>query len=153
MRKLNFDFTEEQNMLRETVRSFVDKEIVPYIREWDRSGGFPREIFDKLRELGLMGVCIPEKYGGSGMDYNSLAIVCEELERGDTAFRTAVSVHTGLNSLTLLQWGTEEQKQKIFGSTGERGKNWRIRVDGTGGRFRCGFYSNNREKRGRVLYS
>ena len=114
MRKLNFDFTEEQNMLRETVRSFVDKEIVPYIREWDRSGGFPREIFDKLRELGLMGVCIPEKYGGSGMDYNSLAIVCEELERGDTAFRTAVSVHSGLNSLTLLQWGTEEQKQKYL---------------------------------------
>jgi glutaryl-CoA dehydrogenase (non-decarboxylating) len=114
MRKLNFDFTEEQNMLRETVRSFVDKEIVPYIREWDRSGAFPREIFDKLRELGLMGVCIPEKYGGSGMDYNSLAIVCEELERGDTAFRTAVSVHTGLNSLTLLQWGTEEQKQKYL---------------------------------------
>lgn len=111
---MNFDFTEEQNMLRETVRSFVDKEIVPYIREWDRSGGFPREIFDKLRELGLMGVCIPEKYGGSGMDYNSLAIVCEELERGDTAFRTAVSVHTGLNSLTLLQWGTEEQKQKYL---------------------------------------
>lgn len=111
---MNFDFTEEQNMLRETVRSFVDKEIVPYIREWDRSGGFPREIFDKLRELGLMGVCIPEKYGGSGMDYNSLAIVCEELERGDTAFRTAVSVHSGLNSLTLLQWGTEEQKQKYL---------------------------------------
>jgi glutaryl-CoA dehydrogenase (non-decarboxylating) len=61
-----------------------------------------------------MGVCIPEKYGGMGMDYNSLAIVCEELERGDTAFRTAVSVHTGLNSLTLLQWGTEEQKQKYL---------------------------------------
>src|SRR5690606_35563957 len=56
--------------------------------------------------------CIPGKYGGSGMDYNSLAIVCEELERGDTAFRTAVSVHTGLNSLTILQWGTEEQKQQ-----------------------------------------
>ena len=61
-----------------------------------------------------MGVCIPEEYGGSGMDYNSLAIVCEELERGDTAFRTAVSVHIGLNSLTLLQWGTEEQKQKYL---------------------------------------
>ncbi len=61
-----------------------------------------------------MGVCIPEQYGGMGMDYNSLAIVCEELERGDTAFRTAVSVHIGLNSLTLLQWGTEEQKQKYL---------------------------------------
>jgi glutaryl-CoA dehydrogenase (non-decarboxylating) len=57
---------------------------------------------------------MPEQYGGSGMDYNSLAIVCEELERGDTAFRTAVSVHTGLNSMTLLQWGNEDQKQKYL---------------------------------------
>jgi len=118
---LNFDFTEEQNMLRETVRSFVDKEIVPYIREWDRSGGFPREIFDKLRELGLMGVCIPEKYGGSGMDYNSLAIVCEELERGDTAFRTAVSVHSGLNSLTYCN-GVLKNKSKYFWFHRRKGK-------------------------------
>jgi glutaryl-CoA dehydrogenase (non-decarboxylating) len=111
---LNFDFSEEQEILRKTVRSFVDKEIMPYIREWDARGYFEPNILKRLAELGLMGVCIPEKYGGSGMDYNSLAIVCEELERGDTAFRTAVSVHTGLNSLTLLQWGNEEQKQKYL---------------------------------------
>ncbi|PMY00797.1 butyryl-CoA dehydrogenase, partial [Pseudomonas sp. MPR-R5A] len=65
-------------------------------------------------ELQLMGVCIPEEYGGAGMDYNTLAIVCEELERGDTAYRTAVSVHTGLNSMTIFQWGNEEQKQKYL---------------------------------------
>lgn len=111
---MNFEFTEEQKMLRETVRNFVDKEIMPYIAEWDRKGHFERSLIPKLAELGLMGVCIPEKYGGAGMDYNSLAIVCEELERGDTAFRTAVSVHTGLNSLAILQWGTEEQKQKYL---------------------------------------
>jgi glutaryl-CoA dehydrogenase (non-decarboxylating) len=111
---LNFDFSEEQEILRKTVRSFVDKEIMPYIRDWDAKGYFEPNILKRLAELGLMGVCIPEKYGGSGMDYNSLAIVCEELERGDTAFRTAVSVHTGLNSLTLLQWGNEEQKQKYL---------------------------------------
>lgn len=111
---MNFNFTEEQNMLRETVRSFVDKEIMPYIADWDREGQFDQNIYNRLAELGLMGVCIPEEYGGSGMDYNALAIVCEELERGDTAFRTAVSVHTGLNSMTLLQWGTEEQKQKYL---------------------------------------
>src|SRR5699024_11713461 len=58
--------------------------------------------------------CIPEQYGGSGMDYNALAIVCEELERGDTAFRTAVSVHTGLNSMSILQWGNEAKKQKYL---------------------------------------
>ena len=111
---MNFSFSEEQNMLRSTVRGFVDKEIMPHIGDWDRAGKSDPAIYTKLAELGLMGVCIPEEYGGSGMDYNSLAIVCEELERGDTAFRTAVSVHIGLNSLTLLQWGTEEQKQKYL---------------------------------------
>ncbi|NEY80529.1 butyryl-CoA dehydrogenase [Bacillus sp. 3H-10] len=111
---MNFDFSEEQEMLRSTVRKFVDKEIIPYMQEWDERGYFDTNIMKRLADLNLMGVCIPEKYGGAGMDYNSLAIVCEELERGDTAFRTAVSVHTGLNSMTLLQWGSEEQKQKYL---------------------------------------
>ncbi|HBZ09590.1 MAG TPA: butyryl-CoA dehydrogenase [Bacillus bacterium] len=111
---MNFDFSDEQIMLRKTVRNFVDKEIMPHIAQWDERGEFHAEVITDLARLGLMGVCIPEKYGGSGMDYNSLAIVCEELERGDTAFRTAVSVHTGLNSMTLLQWGTEEQKQNYL---------------------------------------
>ncbi|QHJ70395.1 acyl-CoA dehydrogenase family protein [Planococcus halotolerans] len=111
---MDFSFSEEQSLLRKTVRQFVDNEILPHIAEWDSKGGFDPAIWKRLADLGLMGVCIPEKYGGSGMDYNSLAIVCEELERGDTAFRTAVSVHTGLNSMTILQWGTEEQKQKFL---------------------------------------
>lgn len=111
---MDFNFSEEQILLRKTVRQFVDNEIIPHIAEWDSKGGFDPLIWQRLADLGLMGVCIPEKYGGSGMDYNALAIVCEELERGDTTFRTAVSVHTGLNSMTLLQWGTEEQKQKFL---------------------------------------
>lgn len=111
---MNFKFTEEQQLLRSTARQFVDAEIVPYIQKWDAEGGFDSTIWKKLADLGFMGVCVPEQYGGSGMDYNSLAILCEELERGDTAFRTAVSVHIGLNSMTLMQWGTEEQKQKYL---------------------------------------
>lgn len=111
---MNFDYSDEQKMLRSTVRGFVDKEIMPHIAEWDRNMHFEPSILKKLADLGLMGVCVPEEYGGSGMDYNSLAIVCEELERGDTAFRTAVSVHTGLNSMTLMQWANEEQKQKYL---------------------------------------
>ncbi|WP_404334786.1 acyl-CoA dehydrogenase family protein [Planococcus rifietoensis] len=111
---MDFEHSEEQEMLRKTVRKFVDDEIMPHIKDWDTEGHFPESIWKRLADLGLMGVCIPEAYGGSGMDYNSLAIVCEELERGDTTFRTAVSVHTGLNSLSLLQWGTEEQKQKFL---------------------------------------
>lgn len=111
---MNFNLTEEQLNVQKMVRKFVDKEIIPYIQEWDRNYHFEPRILKRLAELQLMGVCIPEEYGGVGMDYNTLAIVCEELERGDTAFRTAVSVHTGLNSMTLLQWGNEEQKQKYL---------------------------------------
>lgn len=111
---LGFSLSEEQLRVQSMTRNFVDNEILPYIREWDEHHHLEPSILTKLGELGLMGVCIPEAYGGSGMDYNTLAIVCEELERGDTAFRTAVSVHTGLNSMTLLQWGTEAQKQKYL---------------------------------------
>lgn len=111
---MDFSFTQEQDMLRKTVRSFVDQEIMPNIRQWDASGHFDHGVLRQLADLGLMGVCIPEDYGGSGMDYNALAIVCEELERGDTAFRTAVSVHTGLNCMTLLQWASEEQKKRYL---------------------------------------
>src|SRR3954467_2974052 len=111
---MNFALSDEQQMVRKMIRSFVDKEIMPYIQEWDANQHFEKGILKRLADLNLMGVCIPEEYGGAGMDYNTLAIVCEELERGDTAFRTAVSVHTGLNSMTILQWGTEEQKQKYL---------------------------------------
>lgn len=111
---MNFELTEEQISVKKMVRKFVNKEIIPNIREWDRQHHFDLSVLKKLGDLQLMGVCIPEEYGGAGMDYNTLAIVCAELERGDTAYRTAVSVHTGLNSMTLLQWGTEEQKQKYL---------------------------------------
>lgn len=111
---MNFEFSEEHQLLRKTVRQYVDDEIIPHIAEWDSTGGFDQKVWTRLADLGFMGVCVPEAYGGSGMDYNALAIVCEELERGDTAFRTAVSVHIGLNSMTLMQWGTEEQKQKYL---------------------------------------
>src|SRR5699024_1302642 len=108
----DFELSNEQTMLKNTVRQFVDKEIMPHIAKWDREGTFDPTIMKKLADLGLMGVCIAEKYGGSGMDYNSLAIVCEELERGDTAFRTAVSDHTGLTSMTTLLWGTKARKEQ-----------------------------------------
>lgn len=111
---MDFALSDEQQMVKDMVRSFVDKEIMPHIQEWDANQHFEKSIMKRLAELNLMGVCIPEAYGGTGMDYNTLAIVCEELERGDTAFRTAVSVHTGLNSMSILQWGNEEQKQKYL---------------------------------------
>jgi len=109
---IDFRLTDENRLVQETVRDFVEREINPYIREWDEKGEVHREVFVKMAELGLLGAPIHETWGGSGMDYLSFAIICEELERADTAFRVVQSVHVGLNSLTLMQWGTEEQKQR-----------------------------------------
>lgn len=111
---IDFELTEEQEQLRNTVREFCAGEVAPYIKEWDEKAHFERSVFDKMAELGLMGVCIPEEYGGAGFDYISLGLVCEELEACDTFLRVAMSVHVGLNSMSLLAWGTEEQKQKYL---------------------------------------
>ena len=111
---INFELTEEHQQLRQTVREFVAGEVAPYIKEWDEKQHFEKSIFGKMGELGLLGVCIPEEYGGAGFDYISLGLVCEELEACDTFLRVVMSVHTGLNSLSLLAWGTEEQKQKYL---------------------------------------
>lgn len=111
---VNFELSEEHIALQQTVREFVQGEVAPYIKEWDEKSHFERAIFDKMADLGLMGVCIPEQYGGAGFDYISLGIVCEELEAMDTFLRVAMSVHVGLNSLSVYSWGTEEQKQKYL---------------------------------------
>ena len=109
---VDFALTEENRLVRDAARAFVEAEILPHIREWDEKGEVHREVFSNMAELGFLGAPIPERYGGAGMDYVSFALLCEELERADTAFRVVQSVHVGLNSLTLLQWGTEEQKQR-----------------------------------------
>jgi glutaryl-CoA dehydrogenase (non-decarboxylating) len=111
---IDFTLTDEHRLVRDAARAFVEAEILPFIREWDEKGEAHREVFQKMGELGFLGAPIPEAYGGAGMDYISFAILCEELERADTAFRVVQSVHVGLNSLTLLQWGTEEQRQKYL---------------------------------------
>jgi glutaryl-CoA dehydrogenase (non-decarboxylating) len=109
---VDFTLTDENRLVQQSVRAFTEAEILPYIREWDANGEVHREVFATMAEMGFLGAPIPEAYGGAGMDYISFAILCEELERADTAFRVVQSVHVGLNSLTLLQWGTEEQRQR-----------------------------------------
>lgn len=111
---MDFAPTEEHQMVRKMVREFAEKEIIPYVKEHDRNQTFDRSLLPKMARLGLLGPCIPVRYGGAGMDYISLGIICEELERADTSARVIMSVHVGLNSLALLQWGTEEQKQKYL---------------------------------------
>ena len=109
---MNFDLSEEQIQVRDMVREFAAREVAPFIQEWDAKGEFHRDVLDKMGELGILGLPIPEEYGGLGLDYVSLALACEELEYVDTFLRVIVSVHVGLNSLALLQWATEEQKQR-----------------------------------------
>jgi alkylation response protein AidB-like acyl-CoA dehydrogenase len=109
---IDFTLTDENRLVQQTARAFVEAEILPHIREWDERGEVHREIFGRMAELGFLGAPIPEQYGGSGADYISFALLCEELERADTAFRVVQSVHVGLNSLALLQWGSEEQRQR-----------------------------------------
>jgi glutaryl-CoA dehydrogenase (non-decarboxylating) len=109
---MNFELTEEQQQVRDMVREFAAREVAPYIQEWEAEGVFHQSVLDQMGELGILGLPIPERYGGSGLDYVSLALACEELEYVDTSLRVIMSVHVGLNSLPLLQWGTEEQKQR-----------------------------------------
>jgi len=109
---IDFSLTDENRLVQATARQFAEAEILPHIREWDERGEVHREVFGRLGELGFLGAPIPERYGGAGADYISFALLCEELERADTAFRVVQSVHVGLNSLAILQWGTEDQRRR-----------------------------------------
>jgi glutaryl-CoA dehydrogenase (non-decarboxylating) len=111
---IDLTLTEEQRELQRTARAFAEREILPRIRDMDERAEFDRRIYERMGEEGFLGLPIPERYGGTGMDYLAFALLCEEMERADTAFRVILSVHTGLNSLTLLQWASEEQKQKYL---------------------------------------
>jgi alkylation response protein AidB-like acyl-CoA dehydrogenase len=111
---MDFSFTEEQLMAQKMVRDFAHKEVYPTIKDWDRKQEMNPAVLPRMGELGILGICIPVRYGGQGFDYVTLALACEELERVDTTLRVVMSVHMGLNSLALLQWGTEDQKQRFL---------------------------------------
>ncbi len=111
---MDFQLTEEHRMVQKMVRDFAEKEVAPVIKEYDRKQEMTPFVLKRMGELGILGICIPARYGGQGMDYISLGLVCEELEVVDTTLRVIMSVHMGLNSMGLLQWGTEEQKQRFL---------------------------------------
>jgi glutaryl-CoA dehydrogenase (non-decarboxylating) len=111
---MDFSLSEEHLMIERMVQNFTQKEILPVIKEYDRKQEPIPFALDRLGELGILGICIPVRYGGQGMDFISLGLACEGLEAADTSLRVAMSVHVGLCSLTLLQWGSEEQKQKYL---------------------------------------
>lgn len=111
---MDFNLSDEHYQVQRLARDFAEKEVAPVIKEADRKQESPDFILPRLGELGMLGLCIPVKYGGQGMDYITLGLVCEELDYVDIALRTALSVHLGLNCMGLLQWGTEEQKQRFL---------------------------------------
>ncbi|MDZ4764792.1 MAG: acyl-CoA dehydrogenase family protein [Chloroflexota bacterium] len=111
---MDFNLNEEQLQAQKMVRDFAAKEVIPVIGEWDRKQQMNPAFLPRMAELGILGISIPVRYGGQGFDYVTLGLVCEELERGDTTLRVIMSVHMGLNSLSLLQWGTEDQKQRFL---------------------------------------
>jgi glutaryl-CoA dehydrogenase (non-decarboxylating) len=111
---VELELSPDQQMLVDTVREYMAKEFAPTIQEHDINHYYDPQTFAKLSELGLTGICIPERYGGAGMDYVSLGLVSEELEYVDTSFRTILSVHIGLCACGIYIWGTEEQKERLL---------------------------------------
>jgi len=112
---IGFDLTDEHRLLEQTVREWGVRDVQPHIRENDRRHYFDRDrVIGGLKQLGLLGVCVPQEHGGAGMDYVSLGIASEELEYIDTSLRVIMSVHVGLNCLTLLAWGTDDQKRRYL---------------------------------------
>jgi glutaryl-CoA dehydrogenase (non-decarboxylating) len=111
---LDFDLSAEHRILEQTIRDWAGKEVAPRIRDLDREHRFDPSILSGMAKLGLLGVSVPAEYGGAGMDYISLGIASEELEYVDTSLRVIMSVHAGLNCLTLLSWGTEDQKKRYL---------------------------------------
>jgi alkylation response protein AidB-like acyl-CoA dehydrogenase len=111
---MDFALTDEHRMVQQMVRDFAQKEVAPVIKEFDRAQEMAPFILPRMGQLGILGICLPVRYGGQGMDYISLGLACEELEVVDSTLRVVLSVHIGLNSLGLFQWATEEQKQRFL---------------------------------------
>jgi glutaryl-CoA dehydrogenase (non-decarboxylating) len=111
---LNFELDDEQRLLEQSVREWAGREVAPRIRDLDRAHHFDRALLPQMAELGLLGMSVPAAYGGAGLDYICLGLASEELEYVDTSLRVILSVHVALNSLTVLAWGTEDQKRRYL---------------------------------------
>ena len=110
---MNFELTADQRAIQALTRDLAEAEIAPHAADWDREQRFPDELVPKLAELGLMGVCVPEEYGGAGADFVSYVLVLEELSRADAGVGVTVAVHTSATTLPLLAFGTEEQRARF----------------------------------------
>ena len=107
-------FTEEQKLIRETVRTYVKKEISPIIEDYAQKAAFPEQVVRQLGEMGCFGPTIPETYGGGGLDYISYGLMMQELERGDSGIRSTASVQGSLVMFPIYEYGSEEQREKFL---------------------------------------
>jgi short/branched chain acyl-CoA dehydrogenase len=107
---VDFELSDEQRLLRDTVRDFARQEVAPVAEELDRTKAFPYELVAKMGELGLMGIPFPEEYGGGGADTLSYALAVEELTRVDSSVAITMAAHTSLGTMPIALWGTDEQK-------------------------------------------
>jgi len=131
---VDFQLSDEQKLLRRTVRDFADAELRPHAREWDEKQAFPRELFGTLGELGLAGVCWPTEYGGSGLSVLDWAIVMEEMARGDAGVALSLAAHHSLASAHVHLAGSEEQKRRFLAplAKGEKVGCWGLTEPGSG---------------------
>jgi len=150
---MDFSISAEQEMVVQMVRSFAEKEVAPIIKDYDREQRTNPDVVRRMAELGLLGICLPVRYGGEGLDFVTLGLVCEELERVDTSLRVVMSVHVGLNSLGLLQWATEEQKQRYLvpQASGEKLATYALTEPGAGSDVSAIAATARREKDAYVL--
>ncbi len=111
---MNFDLSDEQQLIQQTAREFTDGKIMPVAGENSENHFFDRELVNKIAAQGFLGAIVPREYGGSGLDYTTYAIICEEIGRGCSAMRTVVSVQTSLVCSTILKWGSEQQKARYL---------------------------------------
>ena len=131
---MNFSLTDEQQLLRKSVREFAESELRPHVMEWDEAQHFPKELLPKLAELGLMGIQFPEQYGGAGMSAVDYCICIEELARVDPSVSLSVAAHNGLGAAHIAKFSNEEQKQKYLVplAKGERLAAWGLTEPGSG---------------------
>ncbi len=131
---MDFELPSPIALLRSTVREFAEREVRPRARDWDKEERFPHEIVPRLAELGLLGIKIPEEYGGAGLDMLAYAVCVEEIARVDGSLALTVASHNGLGTGHVLAVGTEEQKQRYLSraSRGEWLAAWALTEPGSG---------------------
>ena len=141
---MDLDLTQEHELVRSTVREFAEQRVAPVAEELDREGRFPYELVAELAELGLMGMTIPEEYGGAGADTVSYAIAVEELTRIDSSVAITVAAHHSLGTLPIYYYGTEEQKREWLPELASGQEARGVRADRGGRRLRRGQHAHDR---------